>query len=120
MVNAPMRRTTRAEIPRRRAWGGDGDDYIEITVSRGSPAAHTGISLGRADDDDAVKRHLSLLAAAMQGPTALGAAIDALPTPTGGPWPGVVPAAWRAGLTGPQLTLLLARLQRRARALARV
>ena len=101
-------------------YAGDGYEYMELTISRGSTAWHTGISLGRVDDDDTVTRALSLMTAALQGASALESAIGALPTPSGGPWPGVVAAAWLASLTTTQQGRLLSRIRARARAIVRV
>lgn len=102
------------------AWSGDGEEYFEMTVSKGSPAKHTGISLGSVGDDDTAARALGIMSAALQGATAFEAAINALTTLSGGPWPGVVPATWLASLSGPQKAGLLARAKSRARAVARI
>lgn len=101
-------------------WAGDGEEWIELTISLGTNAKHVGIALGRADDDDAVARLMSLLSASLQGGTALGAAINALPTLTTGPWPGIVPATWLAGLNPQQQGRILTRVRSKARAVARL
>jgi hypothetical protein len=75
---------------------------IELTASVGSPAEHTGISLGLVDSDDTVEAALSLAAGALVSTAALGNAIGALPTLNVGPWSGVVPATWWAGLSSDQ------------------
>lgn len=100
------------------AWGGDGGEYFELTVSKGSSASHMGISLGPVGDDDTAARVLGLLAAALQGATALESAINALPTLSGGPWAGVVPSTWLASRSSAQKTLILTRIRTRARSVA--
>lgn len=72
---------------------------IELTASVGSPAEHTGISLGLAENDDTVEAALSLAAGALVSTAALGEAVSALPTLNVGPWSGVVPATWWSGLS---------------------
>lgn len=72
--------------------------WIELTVSRGDPAAHSGIAIGMVDSLPSHARYLRLLAASLGTASEFSAELVALPTIATGPFPGVVPAAWWASL----------------------
>ena len=78
----------------------DGDWWHVIAVSRGGNAAvHTGIAWPVSGPGDDTAEMGALIATAGDGEEAFGEAIGDLPTQTGGPFPGVVPATWWSGLS---------------------
>lgn len=72
--------------------------WFVLASGRGDPAYHAGIGIGP-DDDTGAALYLGLLSASLVSESAFGAAVVALPTLSGGPFPGVVPATWWSGLS---------------------
>jgi hypothetical protein len=75
--------------------------WAVVSVSRGSPAHHSGFAVGpvnapRSGTPAAVLE--ALLSSAADGEAALIDALGDVPVSEGGPFPGVVPADWYDGL----------------------
>lgn len=92
---------------------GDGG-WIEVTVSRGDPAAHSGFAIGSVDSIPSHQRYLRLLAASLGTASEFEAEIVSLPTVYAGPFPGVVTATWWAALPAITRARLQAALALRA------
>jgi hypothetical protein len=89
-------------------WG-DGDDDIDAVLAcgQGSPARHSGISLGRYSSAAArIGRPAALMQAALEGLEEFGDAVEALPTINSGPFPGVAPATWWGSLSSAEQSKL--------------
>lgn len=79
-------------------------EWLEVTVSRGDPAAHSGFAFGPVGDPVAHTRYLRLLAASLGTASEFESELTALPTLPDGPFPGKVVATWWALL--PMVTRL--------------
>ena len=86
----------------------DGLPYLEVTLSCGSPAAHTGVCIGKLDTSAnrlvAARVCADLIGATTQA--SFESVFNALPVYASGPWPGVSPATWLASLAATQRSIL--------------
>lgn len=77
----------------------NGNAYLCIGVGRGSPAYHSGVTLGPLGTASAHRAAAGLLACVTDAD--IDSAITALPGYATGPWPSVSGSAWWATLTAP-------------------